>query len=62
MLQEVFDAVSAFADVTQYSPDKVKVRYPAPFFCLHRCVFVIWTPKAVEFKQGSGDACTRFLG
>ena len=38
MLQEVFDAVSVFADGTQYSPDKVKVRYPAPFFGLHRCV------------------------
>ena len=62
MLQEVFAAVSAFADGTQYSPDEVKVRYPAPFFGLHRCVFVIWTPTAVEFKLGSGDACTDFLG
>lgn len=62
MLKEVFDAVSAFADGTTYSPDEVKVRYPAPFFGLHRCVFVIWTPTAVEFKLGSGDACTDFLG
>ena len=43
-------------------PDEVKVRYPAPFFGLHRCVFVIWTPTAVEFELGSGDACTDFLG
>ena len=49
-------------DGTQYSPDAVKVRYPAPFFGLHRCVFVIWTPTAVEFQLGSGDACTDFLG
>ena len=62
MFQEVFDAVSVFADGTQYSPDDVKVRYPAPFFGLHRCVFVVWTPTAVEFELGSGDACTDFLG
>ena len=62
MLQNVFAAVSVFADGTQYSPDEVKVRYPAPFFGLYRCVFVIWTPTAVEFKLGSGDACTDFLG
>jgi hypothetical protein len=62
MLQEVFDAVSVFADGTQYSPDDVTVRFPAPFFGLHRCVFVIWTRTAVEFELGSGDACTDFLG
>ena len=62
MLQEVFDAVSVFADGTQYSPNEVKVRYPAPFFGLHRCVFVIWIPATVKFELGSGDACTEFLG
>lgn len=58
MLQEVFAAVSVFADGTKFSPDEVevKVRYPAPFFGLHRCVFVSWTPTVVEFKLGSGDA------
>lgn len=62
MLQEVFDAVSVFADGTQYSPDAVKVRYPAWFFGLHRCVFVIWSPTSVRFELGSGDACTDFIG
>ena len=62
MFQEVFNAVSVFADGTQYSPDEVKVRYPASFFGLHRCVFVIWSPTSVRFKLGSGDACTDFIG
>lgn len=62
MLQEVFDAVSVFADGTQYSPDEAKVRYPAPFLGLHRCVFAIWTPTSVRFELGSGDACTDFIG
>ena len=62
MLPEVFDAVSVFADGTRYSRDEVEVRYPASFFGLHRCVFVIWTPTAVKFQLGSGDACTDFLG
>jgi glycopeptide antibiotics resistance protein len=62
MLTEVFDAVSVFADGTQYAPDEVEVRYPASFFGLHRCVFVIWTPATVRFELGSGDACTDFIG
>jgi glycopeptide antibiotics resistance protein len=62
MLDEVFDAVSAFADGTQYSPDEVRVRYPASFFGLHRCVLAIWTPTSVRFELRSGDACTDFIG
>ena len=62
MFQEVFDAVSVFADGTQSSPDEVKVRYPASFFGLHRCVFAIWTTTSVRFELGSGDACTDFIG
>jgi glycopeptide antibiotics resistance protein len=62
MLEEVFDAVSIFSDGTQYSPDEVKVRYPASFFGLHRCVFVVWSPTSVRFERGSGDACTDFIG
>ena len=62
MLHVVFDAVSVFADGSQYTPDEVTVRYPASFFGLPRCVFVIWTSTAVEFKLASGDACTDFLG
>jgi glycopeptide antibiotics resistance protein len=62
MNDEVFDAVSVFADGTQYSSDEVKVRYPASFFGLDRCVFVIWTTTSVRFELGSGDACTDFIG
>lgn len=62
MLDRVFGAVSAFADGTRYSPDQVTVRYPASFFGLHRCVFVVWTPTSVRFELGSGDACTDFIG
>ena len=62
MLEEVFGAVSVFADGTQYSPDEVKVRYPSPFFGLHRCVLVVWTPSSVRFDLESGDACIVFVG
>ena len=61
MLEEVFDAVSVFADGTEYATDEVKVRYPASFFGLHRCVFVVWTPTSVRFERESGDACTDFI-
>jgi glycopeptide antibiotics resistance protein len=62
ILQEVFDAVSVFADGAQYSPDEVKVRYPASFLGVHRCVFAIWTATSVRFEGGSGDACTDSIG
>ena len=62
MLQEVFGAVSALADGARYSPDEVRVRYPASFFGLQRCVFALWTATSVRFELGSGDACTDFLG
>jgi hypothetical protein len=62
MLDQVFNAVSVFADGTQYSPGEVKVRYPASFFGMHRCVFVVWTPTSVRFEHRSGDACTEFIG
>lgn len=62
MLDEVFDAVSVFADGTEYSPEEVMVRYPASFYGLHRCVFVVWTETSVRFERESGDVCIDFMG
>ena len=41
---------------------RLEIRYPAPFFGLHRCVFVTWSSSDVAFRGGSGDECTRFRG
>ncbi len=55
----VFGAVSEFADGSYTSETSLEIRYPADFFGLQRCVFVIWTSTGVEFRKASGNACTR---
>lgn len=59
---EVFGAASVFADGTRHLDDAVRVRYPASFFGLRRCVFVEWTPGDVEIYRGAGAECTEFIG
>ena len=34
----------------------------ALFFGFRPCVYVIWTPSGVEFRNLSGPACTDFIG
>lgn len=60
--ERVFGAVEARADGTEYLDTEVVVRYPATFFGLHRCVYVVWTDRTVSFEKSSGHDCTRFLG
>ncbi|MDK1474681.1 VanZ family protein [Streptomyces sp. 549] len=62
LYDEVFDAVSVLADGTRYLDDDVRVRYPASFFGLPRCVFVDWTPGDVAVHRGSGKECSTFMG
>jgi hypothetical protein len=60
--EQVFGAISVRADGFRYSENRIELRWPAPFFGLRRCVYVTWTPTAVEFNDRSGSACTDFIG
>ena len=60
--EQIFSAISARADGFRYSEGRIEVRWPALFFGLRRCVYVIWTPAGVEFRDRSGSACTDFIG
>ncbi|MBB1246683.1 VanZ family protein [Streptomyces durbertensis] len=62
LYEEVFAAASAFADGTRHRGDDVRVRYPASFFGLPRCVFVDWAPGDVAVHRGSGEECSAFMG
>lgn len=55
----VFGAAPEFADGTYTSETSLEIRYPADFFGLQRCVYVIWTTSGVEFHKATGHACTR---
>ncbi len=60
--EQVFSAISVRADGFRYSDDQIELRWPALFFGFRRCVYVIWTPSAVQFRDLSGAACTDFIG
>lgn len=53
------DGVRADGSATS---DRVELRYPATFFSLPRCVFVVWTPQSMEIRNASSGECTRFIG
>jgi hypothetical protein len=57
----VFGAVTDVADGIRRSDDALEIRYPATFFSLHRCVFVVWTSTSVDFRKASGQDCTDFI-
>jgi hypothetical protein len=57
----VFGAADDYANGTRYSNDTIEIRYPATFFSLHRCVFVVWNSEGVEFRKASGHDCTDFI-
>lgn len=59
---EVFDKLSVRADGASYGSEAVRVRYPAFFLGVHRCLFVVWTNDGVAFERASGEACTAFIG
>jgi hypothetical protein len=59
--EQVFGATTDFADGTRYSDDALEIRYPATFFSLHRCVYVVWNSTGVEFRKASGRDCTDFI-
>lgn len=60
--QEVFGVSSTFPDGALHLDHAVRLRYPASFFGLRRCVFVEWRPGTVRTTRGSGAECTDFLG
>ncbi|MFE2296541.1 VanZ family protein [Streptomyces sp. NPDC059452] len=62
LYEEVFDAASVLADGTHQREDGVRVRYPASFLGLPRCVFVEWAPGDVAVHRGSGRECSVFMG
>jgi hypothetical protein len=57
----VWHAVIDRSDGTRRSQEALEVRYPATFFSLDRCVYVVWTDSGVDFRQESGQACTDFI-
>jgi hypothetical protein len=60
--QRVIDgAASVASDGEVVGPGWVAVRYPASFFGLRRCVFVLWGRAAVDVRGGSGSECTQLL-
>ncbi|MFE7457441.1 VanZ family protein [Streptomyces sp. NPDC057554] len=60
--EEVFDAVAVLADGIRHREDGVRVRYPASFLGLPRCVFVEWAPGDVAVHRGFGRECSVFMG
>lgn len=60
--EEIFSAISVRADGLRYSDDQIELRWPVLFFGFRRCVYVIWTPSTVQFRDLSGAACTDFIG
>jgi len=57
----VFGAATHYADGTRYSDAALEIRYPATYFSLHRCVYVVWTATGVRFRRASGADCTAFI-
>lgn len=60
--EQIFSAISVRADGFRYTDGQIELRWPALWFGLRRCVYVIWTPTAVQFRDHSGSACTDFIG
>lgn len=60
--EQIFSAISVRADGFRYTDDQIELRWPALFFGFRRCVYVIWTPSAVQIRDHSGAACTDFIG
>lgn len=60
--EQIFSAISVRADGVRYADDRIELRWPARFFGFRRCVYVIWTPSAVQLRDLSGRACTEFIG
>lgn len=60
--EQVFSAASVRADGFNYAEDRIELRWPATFFGFRRCVYVVWQPRGVQFRNVSGAACTDFIG
>lgn len=60
--EQIFSAASVRADGFSYTDDRIELRWPAIYFGFRRCVYVIWQPGSVEFRNMSGSACTDFIG
>ncbi len=58
----IFGAVSDLANGSFTSETSLQIRYPADFFGLRRCVYVIWNWTGVDFQKATGEACTRLIG
>jgi hypothetical protein len=60
--EQIFSAASVRADGFNYADDRIELRWPAIYFGFRRCVYVIWQPRSVDFRNVSGSACTDFIG
>ncbi|GAB3119588.1 hypothetical protein GCM10027160_33910 [Streptomyces calidiresistens] len=61
LYEKVFAAASVFTDGARHLDETARVRYPASFFGLRRCVFVDWTPDGVTTTKGAGSECTHLF-
>jgi membrane-associated protease RseP (regulator of RpoE activity) len=60
--ESVLHAVDGVRADGRAGSDQIVLRYPATFFGLDRCVYVTWTPQAMEIRSATGGECTRFIG
>ncbi len=60
--EQIFSAASVRADGFSYAEDRIELRWPTIYFGFRRCVYVVWQPGSVEFRNVSGSACTDFIG
>jgi hypothetical protein len=60
--EQIFSAASVRADGFNYAEDRIELRWPATYFGFRRCVYVVWQPRSIQFRNVSGSACTDFIG
>jgi VanZ like family len=60
--EQIFSAVSVRADGFRYTDDQIELRWPAMFFGLRRCVYVIWTPSGSSSAICQVRRGTDFIG
>lgn len=61
-IEQILNAISVRSDGARYTDSQIEMRWPALFFGFRRCVYLIWTPSGVDFRDMSGRACTEFIG
>lgn len=59
--ERVFYAGSVPTDGGRTGPGEAVVRFPASFFGVTQCAFVVWSPEGVEVRAVHGTTCTGLL-